>query len=204
MTRLLRRAVQDSPPGAPDELRVVYRGVVVKLGPRRPRLGAPDVHRRAGGPVNLAYPRAADALLGALWNRFTEIGGLDDAPGTTRAEFTGHVRDERDFVEFLRAWWPVRRPADVLRSLGDPARLRRAAGRSLHRPADAEPGRVLAGGPGPTSTSRCSTRSAPSSARRRGRRAGAGARPRTRSSSTASTSSPASRSRSKTSPSCAR
>ncbi len=131
MTRLLRRAVQDSPPGAPDELRAVYRGVVVKLGREVLDSVREDVHRSAGGQVNQAYPRAADALLGALWNRFTTIGGLDDAPGTSRADFTGHVRDEREFVEFLRLWWPVRRPADVLRSLGDTARLRSAARRSL-------------------------------------------------------------------------
>jgi hypothetical protein len=131
MTRVLRRAVQDAPPGAPEELRTVYRGVVVKLG--RDVLDAirQEVHRRAGGAVNQAYPRAAEALLGALWDRFVEVGGLDDAPRTTRAEFTGHVRDERAFVEFLRAWWPVRRPADVLRSLADADRLRRAAHRSL-------------------------------------------------------------------------
>ncbi|MCW2944786.1 MAG: ATPase [Actinoallomurus sp.] len=131
MARVLRRAVQDAPPGAPEELRAVYRGVVVKLS--RDVLDAirQEVHRRAGGAVNQAYPRAAEALLGALWDRFVEVGGLDDAPRTTRAEFTGHVRDERDFVEFLRAWWPVRRPADVLRSLADADRLRRAAHRSL-------------------------------------------------------------------------
>jgi hypothetical protein len=131
MTRLLRRAVQDAPPGAPDELRAVHRGVVVTLDVGALTAVREEVHRRAGGPVNLAYPRAADALLTALWRRFTKIGGLDDAPGTTQAEFVDHVRDDRDFVTFLRAWWPVRRPADVLRALGDPARLRRAAGRSV-------------------------------------------------------------------------
>ena len=131
MTRLLRRAVQDAPPGAPEELRAVYRGVVVKLG--RDVLGPirQEVHGRAHGAVNLAYARAAELLLGALWARFTEVGGPHDAPGATRAEFTEHVRDERGFVEFLRAWWPVRRPAGVLRSLSDTERLRRAASRSL-------------------------------------------------------------------------
>jgi hypothetical protein len=132
MTRLLRRAVQDAPPGAPEELRVVYRGVVVALDRETLDAVRQEVHRRAGGPVNLAYPRAAEALLAALWKRFIRIGGLDDAPGTAQGEFSDRVRDERDFVAFLRAWWPVRRPAEVLNALGDPERLRRAAGRSMH------------------------------------------------------------------------
>jgi hypothetical protein len=131
MARVLRRALQDAPPSAPEELRTVYRGVVVKLGRDVLDPIRAEVHRRAGGAVNLAYPRAAEALLGALWDRFTEVGGLDDAPDTKRSEFTGHVRDERSFVEFLRAWWPVRSSADVLRSLADVDRLRRAVGRSL-------------------------------------------------------------------------
>jgi DNA helicase IV len=131
MARVLRRALQDTPPGAPEELHTVYRGVVVKLGRDVLDRIRAEVHRRAGGAVNLAYPRAAEALLGALWDRFTEVGGLDDAPGTKRSEFTGHVREERNFVEFLRAWWPVRSSADVLRSLADADRLRRAVGRSL-------------------------------------------------------------------------
>ncbi len=131
MTRLLRRAVADIPPGAPEELRAVYRGVVVKLGRDVLDSVRADVHRTSGGNVNQAYPRAADALLSALWARFTAVGGLDDAPRTTRADFVDHVRDEREFVEFLRAWWPIRRPVDVLRSLGDVARVRHAASRSL-------------------------------------------------------------------------
>ncbi|MCO5969226.1 HelD family protein [Actinoallomurus soli] len=132
MTRVLRRAVQDAPPGSPDTLRTVYRGVVVSLEREALDRIRREVHRTAHGSVNTAYPRAADLLLGALWDRFLEVGGPDDAPGTSRAAFTAHVRDERRFVEFLRSWWPVRRPADVLRSLTDPDRLRRAAGRSLN------------------------------------------------------------------------
>lgn len=132
MSRLLRRAVQDAPPGSPGELRVVYRGVVVRLDRAALDDVRREVHRKtAHGAVNTAYPRAAELLLAALWRRFTEIGGLDDAPGTTERRFTAYVRDERGFVEFLRSWWPVRRPTGVLRALTDPGRLRRAAGRSL-------------------------------------------------------------------------
>jgi hypothetical protein len=131
MTRVLRRAVQDAPPDSPDTLRTVHRGVVVTLDREALDRIRREVHRTAHGAVNTAYPRAAELLLNTLWERFLEVGGPDDAPGTTRAAFIAQVRDERRFVEFLRAWWPVRRPADVLRSLTDRERLRRAAGRSF-------------------------------------------------------------------------
>ncbi|WP_344959592.1 HelD family protein [Actinomadura miaoliensis] len=173
MARVLRRAVTDHPPGAPDELRVVHKGVIVRLDRARlDRLRA-DLHRRSRGSVNAARARAADALLDALWERFTDLGGpeaaaqaeeadaglwnallaadglaaLDegDAPGSSRArsgerdtrreQFDARVREQREFAQFLLAWWPLRRPLDVLRSLGDPARLRRAAGRDLDRDA---------------------------------------------------------------------
>ncbi|SNT57009.1 DNA helicase IV [Actinomadura meyerae] len=173
MAAVLRRAVADHAPGAPDELRVVFKGIVVTLDRARlDRLRA-DLHRRSRGSVNAARGRAAEALLDALWRRFTDTGGpeaaaaeedaetglwnailaadglasLDDEPAArgrqnggdpARAQFEARVREQRAFTDFLVAWWPLRRPLDVLRSLGDPERLRRAAGRDLDR-ADIEP-----------------------------------------------------------------
>jgi DNA helicase IV len=134
MARVLRRAVADHPPGAPDSVTVVHSGVVVRLDRARLDRVRQEVHRRSRGSVNTARSRAADLLLDALWDRFEEIGGLADAPGTKRGEFVANVRDQRTFAEFLVAWWPVRRPLDVLRSLADAGRLRRAAGRDLSGP----------------------------------------------------------------------
>lgn len=173
MARVLRRAVTDHPPGAPDELRVAYKGVVVRLDRARlDRLRA-DLHRRSRGSINGARARAAEALLDALWERFTDVGGPeaaaqadqadaglwnallaadglapldeDDARPRPRArsrggdarreEFDARVREQPEFTRFLVAWWPLRRPLDVLRSLADPERLRRAAGRDLDRDA---------------------------------------------------------------------
>ncbi|GAA3238712.1 HelD family protein [Actinocorallia longicatena] len=129
MTRLLRRAVTDHPPGAPDLLTVVHAGVVVRLD--RPRLDKirNQVHQRSQGTANTARRKAADALMDALWDRFVEIGGLVDAPGIKKHEFVANARDQ--FGGFLTAWWPIRTPAEVLRSLADPDRLGRAAGRDL-------------------------------------------------------------------------
>ncbi|MGC4951594.1 HelD family protein [Actinomadura citrea] len=173
MVTVLRRAVADHAPGAPDELRVVFKGVVVTLDRARLDRIRNEVHRRSRGSVNAARGRAAEMLLDALWRRFAEIGGpeaaeaeegaeaglwnailaadglasLDEEPARgngagngdpKRAQFDARVREQRAFTDFLVAWWPIRRPLDVLRSLGDPARLRGAAGRDLDR-ADVEP-----------------------------------------------------------------
>ncbi|MEU5883216.1 ATP-binding domain-containing protein [Spirillospora sp. NPDC047279] len=177
MVRVLRRAVADQAPGAPDELRVVYRGVVVRLDRQRLDKIRNEVHRRSRGSVNAARGRAAELLLEALWQHYTDIGGQDEpAPpgqenlalwegllaadglgeldggpangessnGDTAAArgpvgkqeaFTARVREQRAFTDFLMAWWPIRRPLDVLAALGDPERLRRAAGRELDRTA---------------------------------------------------------------------
>ncbi|MFI0405047.1 HelD family protein [Actinomadura sp. 3N508] len=174
MAGLLRRAVTDHAPGAPDELRVVFKGVVVRLDRAGLDRIRNEVHRRSRGSVNAARGRAAELLLDALWERFTDVGGqeaaeaaegaeaglwnailaadglaeldepLDQGRGNGRANgdgggdpnrtrFETRVREQRAFTDFLVAWWPLRRPLDVLRSLGDPARLRRAAGRDLDR-----------------------------------------------------------------------
>ncbi|WP_019629113.1 HelD family protein [Actinomadura atramentaria] len=182
MTAVLRRAVADQPPDAPDELRVVYRGIVVRLDrPGLDRLRA-DLHRRNRGAVNGARGRVAAALLDALWAVFGAAGGreaaardaADDgsavwgallaaeglgeidgpsggraAPAAgSRADFDARVRGQRAFTDFLQAWWPIRRPLDVLAALADPGRLRRAAGREVPRadvPALAESWAALPG-----------------------------------------------------------
>ncbi|MFG2249972.1 HelD family protein [Spirillospora sp. NPDC048823] len=166
MATVLRRAVTDHAPGAPDELRVVFKGVVVALDRGRLDRIRSEVHRRSRGSVNAARGRAAELLLDALWERFNDVGGpeaaeeaegaeaglwnailaadglasIDEEPARgsrgnggdpKRDQFDARVREQRTFTDFLVAWWPLRRPLDVLRSLGDPDRLRRAAGRDL-------------------------------------------------------------------------
>ncbi|MBO2466228.1 HelD family protein [Actinomadura violacea] len=166
MATVLRRAVADHAPGAPDELRVVFKGVVLSLDRQHLDRIRGDVHRRSRGSVNAARRQVAQMLLDALWQRFNDLGGpeaareaegaeaglwnailaadglgaLDDEQpgspagnGTPREQFDARVREQREFAGFLVAFWPIRRPAEVLRSLGDPARLRRAAGRDLDR-----------------------------------------------------------------------
>ncbi|WP_153536868.1 HelD family protein [Actinomadura macrotermitis] len=175
MAAVLRRAVADHAPGAPNELRVVFRGVVVRLDRGALDKIRAEVHRRTRGSVNAGRGRAAEALLDALWRRFTDTGGQEaeevdgqtglwnailaadglgelDRPGgdsaqTDRGRFDTVVREQRAFTDFLIAWWPMRRPQEVLSALGDPARLRRAAARDLD-PAAIGPLAASFAGPG--------------------------------------------------------
>ncbi|TNY34563.1 UvrD-helicase domain-containing protein [Thermomonospora catenispora] len=166
MAAVLRRAVADHPPGAPDELRVVHAGVVVRLDRKTLDRLRTRLHRRSAGGVNAARRRVAETLLEELWRRYVEVGGPDHDPGaqmqgelalwegllaesglealdgrrstvrtrTGREAFEANVRQQRAFTDFLSAWWPIRTPLEVLRSLGDRDRMRRAAGRDLPRP----------------------------------------------------------------------
>ncbi|MEO5874227.1 MAG: AAA family ATPase, partial [Streptosporangiaceae bacterium] len=134
MARILKRAVADHPPGAPELLTVVHAAVVVRLDRQRLNALGRKIHQRTHGTINTSRRKAADLLLDALWTRFVEIGGLVDAPGIRQVEFKAAARDQ--IGEFITAWWPIRTPEQVLASLADPARLRRAAGRDL-TPAEA-------------------------------------------------------------------
>ena len=58
MVAVLRRAIADHAPGAPDELRVVFKGVVVTLDRDRLDRLRNDLHRRSRGGVNAARGRA--------------------------------------------------------------------------------------------------------------------------------------------------
>jgi hypothetical protein len=136
MTKVLRRAVTDAPPGAPEELTVTYRGTVLRIDAGRLRSLRREVHRRRR-EANGARGFVTTRLLDIVWERMSELGGEDARP-LRRAEFDADVRDQSAFVSFLQAWWPLRRPADVLATLADRDRLARAAGR------DVEPARVTA------------------------------------------------------------
>jgi hypothetical protein len=135
MAGVMRRAVADHPPGAPDTLTVSYRGVVVRLDRRVLDRVRRQTHQRSRGTVNRSRAKAADALVDALWQRFQEVGGPADAPGTTKKEFATTVRDQRTFTDFVPLWWPIRRPLEVLRALSDPERLRSAARGDIPRAA---------------------------------------------------------------------
>ncbi|REE98378.1 HelD family protein [Thermomonospora umbrina] len=96
----------------------------VDIGGTEPEPDAP-----VQGELALWEGILAESGLGALEGEEGPAG-----PRTSREAFLKNVREQGAFADFLTAWWPIRTPLDVLRSLGDRARLRRAAGRDLDRP----------------------------------------------------------------------
>ncbi|GAA4701061.1 HelD family protein [Phytohabitans rumicis] len=120
MRRVLDRAVRDAVPNGPTDLRLLYRGDLLRLGTAEldairaralPRGARRNEVRRAG----------IDGLFEALWAQAQahKIGGLP-----SQIEFEDDLAERPDFRDFLRAWWPRLAPRHVLAWLADPARLR--------------------------------------------------------------------------------
>jgi DNA helicase IV len=124
MRKVLTRAMRDTPPGAPDEMRIVYRGEVLKLRGKELEKVRRKVHGH-GGPPNRSRVRAAETLLEALADK-AEENARADGRSVDRAELITELGERIDFHRFLVVWWPVLYPGEILRWLGDPARLARA------------------------------------------------------------------------------
>jgi DNA helicase IV len=125
MVRLLSRAARDHAPGAPDELRLLYRGTLLRLD--RPELDRlRDTVLGGGAKRNAVRAKAAGYLLDALWRQAVALLGQASTP--VREEFAADVAERREFTGFMRRWWPRLRPVDVLGWLADPGRVRRYAG----------------------------------------------------------------------------
>ncbi|GHJ52286.1 DNA helicase [Nonomuraea sp. TT08I-71] len=124
MRRVLERAVRDAVPGSPAELRLLYRGELLRL--ERAELDAIRDRTLSRGARRNEVRRAAfDAVLAALWAqaRTLRIGRLPEQPA-----FEDEIIDRPEFREFLKAWWPRLHPRHVLDWLARPERLRRYAG----------------------------------------------------------------------------
>jgi DNA helicase IV len=129
MRRVLERASHDAVPDAPSELRLLYRGTLLRLG--REEL---DKIRRAalprGARRNEVRGHGFDRLFDALWSqaRQHKVSGLPE-----KRDFEAELADRADFREFLKRWWPRFTPMRVLRWLAVPARLKSYANGVLSR-----------------------------------------------------------------------
>jgi hypothetical protein len=129
MCRVLERAARDPAPGVPTELRLLYRGTLLRLDAAALRKAwERAVHK--GARRNEVRRAAFAAIFDALWAqaRSVRIGGLPE-----RGDFEDELADRADFRDFLRAWFPRLAPIHVLRWLADPARLRAYATGILSR-----------------------------------------------------------------------
>ena len=128
MRRVLERASHDAVPGAPTELRLLYRGALL-------RLDAADlerIRRKAlprGARRNEVRGTGFDRIFDALWAQAK--GSVRNLP--EKPEFESELADRTDFRNFLRAWWPRFTPMRVLRWFADPGRLRGYANGLLSR-----------------------------------------------------------------------
>lgn len=129
MRTLLRRAIREVPPDAPDELRIVYQGEVLKLEQAELSRLRKRLHRQSGQP-NRRRVRAAELLLSALADKAQEQAQADDRE-FDREELVRRLGDRIEFHRFVVRWWPVSYPAEVLGWLRDERRLARVAGKLL-------------------------------------------------------------------------
>ncbi|QSB13337.1 AAA family ATPase [Natronosporangium hydrolyticum] len=121
MLTVLRRAAREQLPDAPTELRLTWRGRLLRVDAamleRIRRRALPRGRRR-----NEVRRAAFDGVFDALWQ---DLLDQQPAPDRPRPEFEEELSDRSDFRDFLRAWWPLLRPAQVLGSLADRRRLAR-------------------------------------------------------------------------------
>ncbi|GAB1690196.1 HelD family protein [Krasilnikovia sp. M28-CT-15] len=119
MRTVLERASHDAVPGGPTELRLLYRGTLLRLDAAE----LDRIRRRAlpkGARRNEVRGVGFDGVFAALWTQAR--AHLRTLP--ERADFEAELADRQDFREFLKAWWPRFTPMRVLRWLADPDRLR--------------------------------------------------------------------------------
>ncbi len=129
MKTLLGRTARGPVPGAPTSFRIFYRDDVLTLDDnelrslRRTLLGS-------GQRRNRVAPKVADELIELLWRKATG----DRAREHGHDEFAYTMRNDDDFIDFARRWWPVVDAVDVYGWLRDRARLAADAGTLLSGP----------------------------------------------------------------------
>jgi hypothetical protein len=127
--RVLERAARDTPPDAPDRLRLVYRGEVLNLDRdelariRRSVLSRGEDRGGRRGGVNVARRNAAEALLNGLWAKARRR--INERSLPDRPDFDEDMRERSEFADFVVTWWPVLTPAEVLGWAHDRHRLAR-------------------------------------------------------------------------------
>jgi superfamily I DNA/RNA helicase len=129
MRRVLERASHDAVPGGPTELRLLYRGTLLRLDQH----DLDRIRRRAlprGARRNEVRGTGFNGIFDALYAQARELR-VTNLP--EQADFEAELSDRTDFRDFLKAWWPRLTPMRVLRWLAAPARLRAYANGILTR-----------------------------------------------------------------------
>ncbi|WP_431917991.1 HelD family protein [Micromonospora wenchangensis] len=129
MRRVLERAARDAVPDGPQELRLLYRGALLRLE-RRELDGVRDRALHRGARRNEVRRAGFDGVLAALYAqaRRSAVTGLPEQPA-----FEDEIIERPEFREFCKAWWPRLHPRHVLGWLARPERLHRYAAGVLSR-----------------------------------------------------------------------
>jgi hypothetical protein len=130
MRRVLERAARDAVPDGPAELRLLYRGELLRLD-RRELDAVRDRAMPRGARRNEVRRAGFDGVLAALWAQARRLG-IGRLP--EQRAFEDEIIERPEFREFLKAWWPRLHPRHVLGWLARPERLRRYAGGILSGP----------------------------------------------------------------------
>ncbi|HKT03026.1 MAG TPA: ATP-dependent DNA helicase, partial [Rugosimonospora sp.] len=109
MARVLGRAARDAGPGAPEELRLLYRGTLLRLSTKELNRLRQTV-LGGGAKRNAVRAKAAGHVLDALWRQAVSL--LGEATAQPRDQFAADVAERREFIAFMRLWWPRLRPLD--------------------------------------------------------------------------------------------
>jgi hypothetical protein len=119
MLAVLRRAVRAQVAGAPTTLRLRWRGALLRVDARTlASIRGRTLSRRKGR--NEVRRAAFDGVFDALWQEVTtQVPSFHGS----RHQFEAEISERPDFRDFLRAWWPLLRPAQVLGWLADQVRL---------------------------------------------------------------------------------
>ncbi|KAB1139259.1 AAA family ATPase [Micromonospora sp. AMSO12t] len=129
MRRVLERAARDAVPGGPTELRLLYRGELLRLE-RRELDGIRDRAMPRGARRNEVRRAGFDGVFAALWAQARRLG-VGRLP--EQRAFEDEIAERPEFREFLKAWWPRLHPRHVLGWLARPDRLHRYAEGILSR-----------------------------------------------------------------------
>ncbi|WP_422755131.1 HelD family protein [Micromonospora sp. WMMD708] len=129
MRRVLERAARDAVPDGPRELRLLYRGTLLRLEGRELD-GIRDRALHRGARRNEVRRVGFDGVLAALYAqaRRLAVAGLPEQPA-----FEDEIIERPEFREFCKAWWPRLHPRHVLGWLARPERLHRYAAGVLSR-----------------------------------------------------------------------
>ncbi|MFG1777067.1 HelD family protein [Micromonospora sp. NPDC049051] len=129
MRRVLERAARDAVPGGPTELRLLYRGTLLRLE-RRELDGIRERAMPRGARRNEVRRAGFDGIFAALWAQARRLG-IGRLP--EQRAFEDEIAERPEFREFLKAWWPRLHPRHVLGWLAHPERLHRYAAGILSR-----------------------------------------------------------------------